>query len=454
MTRTQIEHPSVMDLARYHLNVSLLGRGYLRADRLRSEVKQRYRLASGSFAARNPHFGPPIQSAGRLKELISNHYLEGRHARPSRKVAWVTSGAPVEFLVALDYHLFYPENHGAICGVRRTAVALSKVAEEQGYSRDICSYARTDLGSVFTGETPVGVIPRPDLLVCCTNICQTVLHWYRVLAEHFDVPLVLIDTPFIYTEATPQAVLFVEKQIEEAMFVAERTAGRSLDARKLRRTMERSAHAVALWAEVMQRGSFRPAPILAFDEFFHMSPIVQMRGQQRTVDYYRLLLAELDNRVQRGIGALADERKRVLWDNLPVWYRLRELSVLLAERGVALVASTYTNAWGELAELVDPDKPLRSMAQIYLHPILNRGTGRKLATMKQMARDFEADGVILHSDRSCKPYSIGQVDERALIAGELGVPALLLEADHNDERAYSEEQAATRLAAFLEVLES
>ena len=288
--------PGLMSTARYHAQVSLVGRSYLRGVRLREEWRQRQRQRSGAFARRNPQFGPPISTVPRLKELISAHYLEGRYARPSRKVAWVTSGAPVEFLVALDYHLFYPENHGAVCGVRRTAVEMCSAAEEKGYSRDLCSYARTDFGSILTGKTPVGVVPPPDLLVCCTNICQTVLHWYRVLAEHFKVPLVLIDTPFLYDEAPPHAVRFVERQIEEAMVTAERVAGRLLDARKLRRAMELSFTAVSLWAEVMQRGTCRPAPILAFDEFFHMSPIVQMRGQLRTVRYYEALLAELERR--------------------------------------------------------------------------------------------------------------------------------------------------------------
>jgi benzoyl-CoA reductase/2-hydroxyglutaryl-CoA dehydratase subunit BcrC/BadD/HgdB len=76
--------------------------------------------------------------------------------------------------------------------------------------------------------------------------------------------------------------------------------------------------------------------------------------------------------------------------------------------------------------------------------------------MKRMVKEFALDGAILHSDRSCKPYSIGQIDQRDRLlrdADGRGVPALLLEADHNDPRAFSEEQAATRLAAFVEMLE-
>jgi len=437
---------STLGALRYHATVSLLGRAALRLDRLRTERKLARKKSAG------PHLGPPLMTSGWLKELISRHYLIGQHVRGVRKVAWVTSGAPVEHLKALGFYLMYPENHGAVCGIRRWGERQCQVAEDAGYSRDLCSYARTDFGTVLSGQTPVGRLPPPDLLVCCTNICQTVLYWYQVLAHHFRVPLVLIDTPFIYTQAKPHMLAFVRKQIDAAVEVAERTAGRSLAPARLEAVMRLSHEAIGLWLRIMQTGKHRPAPITAFDEFIHMAPIVEMRGEESTVAYYRALLAELEQRAQRGVGALQVERKRLLWDNLPIWYRLRPLSETLAARGVALVASTYTNAWGELVELIDPSRPLDSMAEVYLHPILNHGTGHKLATMARMLKEYQADGVLLHSDRSCKPYSVGQMDQQRRLAGELGAPALLLDADHNDPRAYSEEQAENRLQAFLEVL--
>ena len=132
---------------------------------------------------------------------------------------------------------------------------------------------------------------------------------------------------------------------------------------------------------------------------------------------------------------------------------MRWLSEQLAERGIALVASTYTNAWGELAPLIDVDKPMESAARVHIHAILNRGTGDKLATMRRMAESYAIDGVILHSDRSCKPYSIGQIDQRERLGTVAGLPALLLEADHSDPRAFGEEQVKGRLAAFAEMLE-
>ncbi|CAG0941238.1 benzoyl-CoA reductase subunit B [Anaerolineae bacterium] len=436
---------TLTNFVRYQFNMNL-GKAALRARRWQAERR--------APRSKSEYLAPPLKISARTKELIARHYLEGRYANLQRKVAWVTSGAPVELLKALDFYVLYPENHGAVCGAARVVEEISTEAEHAGYSRDVCSYARTDIGSMLSGKTPVGILPRPDLLMACTNICQTVLFWYRVVAHHFDVPLIIIDTPFVYTEAGEHAIKFVQQQLEDAVPIAEEVAGKKFDEQKFREVTCLSKMAAQLWLEIIERGKQRPAPISAFDQFIHMAPIVEMRGDACAVDFYGAMLKEIDARIANGVGAVKNERKRLLWDNLPIWYRLRYLGEFLGERGIALVTSTYTNAWGELAPMFDPDNPFESGARTYLHPILNRGAGYKLATMQRMIRDFELDGAILHSDRSCKPYSIGQMDQRDRLIHETGVPALLLEADHNDPRAYAEEQVANRLNAFVEMLEN
>lgn len=430
---------------KYHWNVDMLGRAALRLNRWRAERRGTRRWKSEVLAR-------PLKISPRTKELVGRHYLQGRYANLHDKVAWVTSGAPVEFLTALDYQVIYPENHAAICGTVRAVEDIASEAEKAGYSQDLCSYARTDLGAMLSGKTPVGRLPRPDLLLACTNICQTVLHWYHVLAHNFQVPLILIDTPFIYSEVTDHALAFVERQLEEAIPTAEQIAGKTLDARKLEEVARLSKEASELWMELLERCQHRPVPISVFDQFIHMGPIVEMRGHAFTVDFYAAMLKELDERISAGVSAVKNERKRLLWDNLPIWYAVRYLGEFLGRHGVVIAASTYTNAWGELNHLIDPQRPIESMARTYIYPILNRGTGDKLATMRRMIDDYHLDGVILHSDRSCKPYSVGQVGQRDRLIKEAGVPALLLEADHNDPRVFSEEQVANRLAGFLEML--
>jgi benzoyl-CoA reductase/2-hydroxyglutaryl-CoA dehydratase subunit BcrC/BadD/HgdB len=437
-----------LDDMRFRWNVELLGPALIRAGLKRRAVQDRWRPRRDE-----EYQAPPLKASWRNRQLVAQHWLQGRHANLKRHVAWVTSGAPVEPLKALDYYLVYPENHAALCGTARLAVPISEHAEGAGYSRDLCSYARTDLGSLLSGRTPVGRLPKPDLLMACTNICQTVLLWYRVLADHFRVPLVLIDTPFVYADlAKAHALSYVVQQLEEGIQVAEAVAGRTLDAGALQQTARYSQMATELWLQILQRNRHRPAPITAIDQFILMAPIVEMRGDPGTVDFYAEVLQEIDERIANGVGAVKGERLRVLWDNLPIWHSLRFLAEFLGERGISIVASTYTNAWGELASLIDPAGGLESMARVYTYPILNRGTGHKLRTMAHMVDEYQIDGVILHSDRSCKPYSVGQMDQRDRLTSTLGKPALLLEADHNDTRVFSEQAVSNRLAAFAEML--
>ena len=432
---------------RYHWNVHLLGGAALRARRWQAE-----RQASSGSRWKSDVIAPPLQVSPWTKQLIARHYLEGRYAHLQRKVAWVTSGAPIEFLKALDFYVLYPENHGALCGTMRVVEEIASEAENAGYSRDICSYARTDIGTMLSGKTPVGKLPRPDLLLACTNICQTVLFWYRVLADHFQVPLVLIDTPFVYSQVAGHSIDFVKQQIEAAIAVAEQVAGKPLQAHRLDQVVQLSRQAAQLWLEIVERCQHRPAPISVFDQFIQMAPVVEMRGEKYTLDFYAAMLKEVDGRIARGVEAVKNERKRLLWDNIPIWYRLRYLAEYLGQHGIAVVASTYTHAWGELANLIDTHDPIEGMARTYLYPILNRGVGDKLAKMVSMIEKYHLDGVILHSDRSCKPYSIGQIDQRDLVSRECAVPALLLDADHNDPRLYLEQQTSTRLDAFIEML--
>jgi len=73
--------------------------------------------------------------------------------------------------------------------------------------------------------------------------------------------------------------------------------------------------------------------------------------------------------------------------------------------------------------------------------------------MKRMIQDYRVDGLVIHSARSCKPYSVGQYDLKRRLMEELEIPSVIIEADIADERAYAEEQTRTRLEAFFEGLD-
>ena len=429
----------------YELVKHVVGPATLRFDTLRGELKRRKKKPRPDSP-----FGPPLEAAHKLKELMSLHYLAGRYADGAVPVAWVTSGFPVEFLRPFGFHAVYPENHAALCSAQKQVPELASAAEAEGYATDLCSYARCDLGSAFSGKTPVGRLPKPDLLCCCTNICQTLLYWYRALATHFNVPLVLIDPPFVYGKAKPHHHQYILDQMEELLAEAARVSRKQVSLAELVEVMHLAREGTALWGECLDASRNRPAPWTGFDGFVHIGPIVALRGTKECNAYYRLLRDELHDRVKKGIGGIKNERHRLMWDNLPIWYGLRELSTLLAERGFNFVCTSYTNAWAEGGALVDPSQPMASMARAYSHVLLNQDLKNRLSVLERLARTYEVEGAVLHSDRSCKPYSVGQIDLKDRLQKALGIRVLLFEADHADPRAYAKEPAENRLTAFLE----
>jgi len=60
--------------------------------------------------------------------------------------------------------------------------------------------------------------------------------------------------------------------------------------------------------------------------------------------------------------------------------------------------------------------------------------------------------LVMHSNRSCKPYSLGQYDIQKIVQKERGIPSLIIEADMVDERNFSEAQVLTRIEAFMEII--
>lgn len=401
----------------------------------------------------SPHLGPPLKSAERLREIITRHYFLSRYAEGAKPVAWVTSGAPVEILRPFDFYTIYPENHGALCGAQRLGPELCAIAEEHGYSRDLCSYARIDLGVSLSMKTPVGRLPKPDLLFASNNICQTVVYWYKALSHYWKIPLVLFDTPYNFDEIQEMDIHYMVRQFEEMIPVLEEVSGRPFDHNRFQEGIRIARDASLTWGEILATMKARPSPMTIFDAFVHLAPIVSLRGLPVALDYYRTLLSELKERVVRGIGAVQNERKRLMWDNIAIWYKVRDFSNLFAERGMNFVTATYTNAWAETTPHMDEKNPLESMARAYSLVILNNNLNHRLTLMERLIKAFQVDGLVIHSARSCKPYSVGQYDLKRLLLERLGIPSVIIEADITDSRAYSEEQTRTRLEAFFEALE-
>ncbi|MCL6581945.1 MAG: 2-hydroxyacyl-CoA dehydratase family protein [Firmicutes bacterium] len=403
-----------------------------------------------------------LEADRRLKGLIVKHYLEAHRAKGlvgRRPVVWVTSGAPVEILLALGFLPVYPENYGALCASRKRAVPYCEEAERAGFSQDLCAYARANIGSMLLGRGELAgrTLPAPDLLVACKNICDVVVKWWEVTARHFGCPLYIVDTPFAVDGLTPEQVAYVKAQLGDLVTFASRAVRRRpprrpVFERRLLGVLDLSRQAVSLWNDIQALRRVSPTPASALDMFTNLFPIVTLRGTRTCVDYYRTVRDELEARVRRGVAAVPGERFRLVWDNIAVWYDF-DLVRYLHARGAAFVGETYTDAWGAYDPSdADESDPLGSLARMYSLILLNVGLPTRRERLFRMVREQRAAGVVFHSCRSCKTYSLGQYELARAVREELGLPTLVIVADMADSRAFAAGPTRTRIDAFVELL--
>jgi len=397
-----------------------------------------------------------INAVGPMKALMAAYFKELDEASKSgkKKVAWCTSVGPAELLRSLGFLVYFPENHGAMLGSTRMAADLIPAANAVGYSPDICSYLTSDIGSFILGKTPLQAMgidgpPKPDVLVYNTSQCRDVQDWMYWYHRELGVPVLGIETHRGIPEITDVHVRSVSRQMQDMIEPLEKIAGRKFDMGELKEVLRISRETTLAWERILRAAEHVPSPITFFDGTIHMGPAVVLRGDQRATDYYNLLGAELEERIQNGVGAVDGERRRIYWEGMPIWGKLREHAELFAMHGGCVVCSTYCNSW--IFKAFDPDDPFTSMARAYLEIFIIRDEMFKERYITEMIDKYRVDGILFHDSKTCPNNSNNRygMPERL---HKLNIPNITLHADLNDLRCYSEEQGRTNIEAFMEQL--
>jgi benzoyl-CoA reductase/2-hydroxyglutaryl-CoA dehydratase subunit BcrC/BadD/HgdB len=395
-------------------------------------------------------------TSGFYRNYVKKFYEDAHHAKAEgRPVAWVASTFPVETLQAMDIVPVWPENYASVCAARQLSVELCERAEREGFSRDLCSYSRCVLGSMFgyEKELPEGGLPRPDFLVTTTCACDTHLKWFQVASRMYKAPLFLLDVPYNTAGGDSDHldkthIKYYGSQLEELFAFLEKQTGTKLDMSKLEETLAISNWTSKLWMEIQDYRKTAPCPMDARDAFSAVFFMLCVPGSQLAVDFYTQLRDELRQRVKDGIGAIENERFRLIWDNLPLWFNLK-IFEYLNSLGAVVVSEVFSHTW---AGSLDPSKPFESLARKYLPNMANSNIQRRIDIIVSLVKDFHVNGVILPTNWGCRMMSIGETIVRDAVLKKLGVPSLIVDVDSSDWRIAGEAQVKEKFATFIETL--
>ena len=181
-----------------------------------------------------------------------------------------------------------------------------------------------------------------------------------------------------------------------------------------------------------------------------MGPIVVMRGTQYAIDYYKILLAELKDRIKNGISAVPEEKLRIYWDGMPLWYKLSSMAKLFASLDSCIVASTYCNSW--VFDDLDPADPFESSALAYSKLFIVRSDEAKEDVLENLMTEFSIDGLIYHESKTCARNSNNRYGMQNRLYKKTNIPFLEINGDLNDPRCYSEEQSIIAIETFVSQL--
>ena len=440
-----------------------------------------------------------------LRKVVDDVHADARQAAKEGKlVGWSSSKFPCELAAAFDLNVMYPENQAAGIAANRDGEIMCQAAEDLGFDNDICGYARISLAYAagkrasrkFDPETgkpkkdpktmqPYTVlddiyeiealpettekeiayknfrreaikpyrqmrIPQPDFVLCCNNICNCMTKWYENIARMRNIPLIMIDIPYNNTvEVHDTNVAYVRAQFDQAIHQLEELTGKKFDEEKFNQACKNANRTASAWLRVCDYLQYKPAPYSGFDLFNHMADIVTARAYPQAAEAFELLEKDLEQAIKDGTTTTPfPEKYRVMFEGIPCWPKLPNLFKPLKEHGVNVTAVVYAPAFGFVYDDLD------GMARAYYKAPNSVCIEQGVDWREGICRDNKVDGVLVHYNRSCKPWSGYMAEMQRRFTEDLGIPCAGFDGDQADPRNFNEAQYETRVQGLVEAMEA
>ena len=358
-------------------------------------------------------------------------------------IAWMSTKFPLELPAALGLTVYCPESAAAAAAGQGTSLSLCRAGENSGYCGDLCSYVR--MGMAIAADPTRGHLPRPDVLLCCDNICSGMLQWYQAMARTLNVPLLLLNIPYHQTDSpSPEALAYFQAQFFAVLHALEDLTGRQCGPERLHQVCRQANRTVRAWQAVLDTALAHPSPLDNLELFQYMPWMVTGRCDPAVESRLWSLTRELRSR-----PADPSHRTdyRVFWEGSPCWPNTRGILPLLKQRHIQIVADTITPS------LCFRYSSLEGLARAYCGTINGISLEEGVRMRAALCRRFQIDGVLVHYNRSCRPWcgTLQEVERR--LRRELRLPIVAFEGDQGDPSVFSLSHFATRLDSLTELMD-
>jgi benzoyl-CoA reductase/2-hydroxyglutaryl-CoA dehydratase subunit BcrC/BadD/HgdB len=392
-----------------------------------------------------------LEAKERLRAIVDKVYQNAWDAKNrGEKVGWSSSKFPAEIAEAMGIAVCYPENQTAGISAKHGGQRMCEQAESLGYANDICGYARISLAYAAGNPAEERAMPQPDFLLCCNNICNCMTKWYENIARMRNIPLIMMDIPYNNDrDPSAETVAYMKGQFMDAIKQLEDVTGKKWDEKRFNEVCANANRASDAWLKACSYCQYKPSPLSGFDLFNHMADIVTARSKPETGEAFEALAAEYEENVKTGKSTWKyDENYRIMFEGIPCWPELKPLFNPLKNHGINVTAVVYAPAFGFRYSNLDEMMKAYCKApnSICIEPGVDWREG--------ICRENKVDGILVHYNRSCKPWSGYMQEMQRRWHKDLGVPVVGFDGDQADPRNFSEAQYNTRVEGLFEMMEA
>lgn len=422
-----------------------------------------------------------LKSMYPIRAIVDQRYKDGLEAvKAGKPVAWsmYTWWEADPILNAMDIEPIYPENHGTVCASTGIAQSYLDRSDIEGFPNYLCGYLRScfgytakmvkDLRGEIPSEAPIGGMPKPMLLVCSNIFCDARFKAFQALGRYLDAPVWVLEVPFpgvkesMMEGAYERVISFIVEQLREFITFLERLLGKKMDWDKLDEVVHVTEELCRAWHKVNELRKAIPCPMHSRDFWSAMTGCVPLAPNlKEMIGLYRNMYEEVKGRVDNHIGAVSEEKYRLLFTEIPPWFNLRFFDKL-AERGWNFVIESWSYHPPIPMDMSGISNPLERMARLCYQYVSGpfqdaikdeEHMGYSGESFIKWCREYKCDGAVYQHLYSCRAgtHHLTYLERRLM--EKLKVPSLPLQGDNVDLTLFNIEEALSKAEPFEETME-
>ena len=415
-----------------------------------------------------------------IRNIVNERYRRSLEAMQKGKpTAWSMGtwlqGDPI--LAAMDVEIVFPENYGTVCAATGAAEHFLKKADEEGFPTYMCGYARNclgyaatmkDLGGQIPSNAPMGGMPKPVLLLGAGTACDARFKWFQALGRYLDTPVWVLEMPHpdagesLKGGADKHYIDFIVKELREFVSFLERLLGKKMDWDKLDEITHYAEKIQLVWHEVNELRKATPCPMHSRDFWTCMQGASFLSGGdlRQILELYQKLYDEVKHRVDNKAGAIAEEKFRLAFFELPPWHSLGFFDEL-AKRGWNFVIESWSYHPFEPIDLSGVKDPLERIAWM-AYQKFNFWNQKAIETgmfssfeypYLEYVKEYKCDGALLHALLTCRAATVFLRNSQEILNERVKVPSLWVEGDIVDLSLFDPIDVLKKAEAFEETME-